>query len=151
MKTDSKQVADSIKYYRDGIKRTVQDYLYSKMIAWSIQHLINPGFKIKVTDNVKIIPYNPKFQPRADQWDAQVQRLAKWLKDEPSKYIAKDIMEAEFFMHIRSGKSRGAAYVHVSSENTEQCEIEMIPEIVERPKLTGYCAALNEKKYLEAV
>lgn len=157
MKTKPKKVSDTVNHYRKYIKSMVRNYHYSKMVAWSIQHLINPGFKIEVTDNVLILPYNPKFQPKADQWDAQVARIAKWFNKEPAKRIGKDTMEASIFMHHTiylkepAWKERWTAsvYVYIRSHNSESCEIEMVKEVVERPKLTGYCAALEAKKYMD--
>lgn len=157
MKAKSKYVAGQVKFYRKYIKTVVRDHLYSKMVAWSIQHLINPGFKIEVDENVKIVPYNKKFSPKADQWDAQVERIAKWIKTEPSKNITQDSMEAHFFIHntkyhkeVRwSERWTASSYIYISSTNSESCEIEMVKEVVERSKLTGYCAALAKKKYLK--
>lgn len=157
MKTKSKSVSESIKNLRYLIKATVRDYLLSKMIAWSIEHLILPGFKIEVSENVKIIPYNKLFSPKADQWDKQVAILTKRFDQEPSKDITKDRMQARFFIsHSRYNDSRmntwsASSLVYIDSVNTESCEIEMVKEVVETPKLTGYCAALVAKKYLKAV
>lgn len=160
MKTNSKSIIDSMQYYRACIQKMVRDHLYAKMTACSMQHLINPGFKIEVTDNVKVIPYNKKFSPKAHEWDAQVAKIAKWIGKEPEKNITKDRMEAHFFMYnskyekIPTWKVRWTAsiYIYISSVNSELCEIEEVEEVVKRQKLTGYCAALETKKYLaEAV
>jgi hypothetical protein len=157
MKAKSKYITGQIQFYRKHIRTVVRDHLYSKMIAWSIAHLILPGFKIEVDENLKIVPYNKLFPPKADQWDAQVEKIAKWLSREPSKNITKDSMEAHFFVYNTKyqkedkWKERWSAtcYVYISSTNSESCEIEMVKEVVEKPKLTGYCAALATKKYLQ--
>ena len=159
MKTNSKDVANNVKYWRNHIQILVRDYLFSKMTAWSMQHLINPGFKIEVTDNVKVIPYNKKFSPKADEWDAQVSRIAKWIGREPSKIITKERMEATFFIcttkHVKNDiwgiRWAASIYIYITSVNSEDCEIEEVEEVVKRQKLTGYCAALETKKYLTAV
>jgi hypothetical protein len=153
MKTNYWQVQKDVSFYRRNIKTTVQDFLYGKFIAWSIEHLILPGFKIEVTDNVIITPYNPKFQPSVDLWDKQLAKLAKWFDKEPEKNITKEKMEAHFFECIHTGiysaRWRGAVYVYLKSNNTEACEVTTEQVLVERTKLTGYCAALAEKRYLQ--
>ena len=155
MKTEQHLIAYKRKLRE--VKDFAKDVMFTRMVMQNIADLIpldrlkmektywHAGVTIrpKVNEEGKEIPFPP------DEFDKLIGRLARAFNNEPTLTIDKDKMDGTFWLYPKMlNEWHQSVIVEVIIGNTEACDIDYVEEVVKVPKLTGFCKALAEKKYI---
>ena len=126
-----------------GLKTVAKDVMYLKMLLDNISEYIMPGFDISM--NYWRITLKAHKKTTVKDFYNQVDILARILNKEPTKTVNKYDFNAWFWLF------NSEISIHITTENTEECEIIEIQEIVTQTKYeaTGYCKEVTERKHLQ--
>jgi len=152
------KTSNFLNYYkilRKRVRRYCTSTFLAKMVADNITDLLLPGWTINAdwSGDIQISP--KEDNATADQFDRMLKKLSRVFNYEPSKNIDSSSLFASIYFDmpvtIDHDSDKIRITIYVISKNTESCEI-VEREVTETKKvfeLTGYCKALNDKKYLQ--
>jgi len=132
----------------------VRDVSFGKQVSDNIRDIIPNGWKLEPDNyrgDIRITPINENMT--AEQFDIALSKLARVLRIEPYKDINETNLSATFHLYrerhlgTKHG-SNGHVRIEINLKNTEACEVIYKRKMQKVAVLTGYCKALNDKKYL---
>lgn len=145
-----------LKYYKSSKathRKLVSKLFLTDMFYQNVQSLFDDRWSISVTNGRIDVSLKDMNSLTLDKFDKIIAKLSIAFNKQPYMYIGKDRAEATFYLYPRLcdeyNHFRNTSIVlEVSVGNSEKCEFIETTRIVTDLEPTGYCKALQNKKYI---
>jgi len=139
---------DTYVYYRKQLREVVHRIMIARMIAQNIAELIPAGWELQ-QGSWATLEYKPAegSSITVADMDKACGRLARKLRNEPTRTVGKDKIDFTFYLYPRTG-DYSCTMVSFLIGNSESCDFEVKRKMQKTYVPTGYCKKLAEAKYL---
>jgi hypothetical protein len=142
---------EAVKKAQAALKDASYRIMLTRMVADNIADLMPKGWEIKPYYYGTAVHFNAVDEKiTLADLDKLATKLAKAFDTEPMKLIGTNTVNFTFYLYPKNGAKQcpTGTRLELTIGNTEKCEVETVDVIKKETKLTGYCAALEAKKYL---
>jgi hypothetical protein len=148
-----KDFRDEYRRYKDYIKEFSKKMMLSRMVFDNLSDLIKNGWNMMPYSGysgIRIVPCEG-ITIAVDDFDKFVAKMAKIFRKEPYMNVEENSINATFYIYPNMNDDTNNwphVMIDIRTDNTETCDVTYEEYTAKRAIVTGYCKALQEKKYL---